>query len=388
MSKIYYITQYFDIKSDKALGGILIRKKQIELFKKNGLDLIIVMPDFSGSKVRVEDNIIYVPFFYQKQICDILERTGLWPDQFYDFSLKALKYLQSSVTKDDIIFCVTGGTLETIILGSKLKTITGCKFYINFQDPINHTSVHGRYVDNSIRVKRDHLENKYIKNVDIIFTSSDTFRENLINKYHFLSADNVINSYFGYVKEVPLVEKDSKDSKNITLMYSGVYGQHQQPEKFCKIFSALENRYTLYFLGNHSQYEPIQKYLNDYEFVDFMPHDTFLKWVQHNIDIGFVSLTSDYLSACVPSKIYEYINLNLPIIGFLPESDAKELVNKNGFGRIFNYNDETGFADFVKNELDNQFIEKCRVNIIAQREQWSMEHTFHDILKFFENNNR
>ena len=63
-----------------------------------------------------------------------------------------------------------------------------------------------------------------------------------------------------------------------------------------------------------------------------MPHNEFLKFMIENIDIGFVSLANDYLGACVPSKIYEYINLGLPIIGALPNGDGLDIINKNNYG--------------------------------------------------------
>jgi len=50
-----------------------------------------------------------------------------------------------------------------------------------------------------------------------------------------------------------------------------------------------------------------------------------------SIDVGSVSLFNDYLGACVASKIYEYINLEIPIISALPLDDGKDIINAIGY---------------------------------------------------------
>ncbi len=384
MRRIFFITQYFDVKGSKDLGGVLIRKKQIELFIKNGYEVQIIMPSKFHNKITIENNITYIPYFHQKKICDILERLSVWPDIAYDFSEQALKYLKDKINKNDILFCITGGSLECIVLGSKLKNIINCKFVINYQDPINHTKVNGFYVDRSIRFKRNRQEEKYIKNVDLIITSSESNKSNLLKKFNFLNDTNTINSYYGFIKAVNCKNEDKQINLKINLMYSGIYGKHQQPEKFVKIIKKLSH-YTLYLLGNSKNYKPLKLHLsNNIIEKGFLPHAEFLAWVQKNIDVGIVSLNTDYLGACVPSKIYEYINLNLPIIGFLPNGDAKDIINSNGFGKIFDYNDLSGFEVFLKDELNIDFINECKINLATQKKYWSMDYRFNEILKSIE----
>ncbi len=378
MRKLYFISQYFDIESDKHFGGVLIRKKQIELFSKN-YEVHVVMPNKRGKEISVKNNVTYIPYFYQKQICDVLERFNLIADKDYFFAKNTIKYLSKIVTQQDIVFCTTGGSLETLAIGHYLKQKLNCKYVINFQDPINHASVNGLYVSNELRFKRNSFEKKYLSNIDLIITSSDFFKISLIKKYSFLNESNMMNNYYGYFYDYPLSE--NFNSNPLSLMYAGLFGKHQSVEVIAKILANSEKNLKVFFIGNYQNYKPILPFLNQFNFRALMPHNEFLNFVSENINIGIVSLTNPYLEACVPSKIFEYFNLGLPIIGILPDGDAKELVNKNNFGKIFGIDELQKFDYFVQNELTSKWLQECRINVIKNKHQWHMDTLFQDVMK-------
>lgn len=379
MRKLYYISQYFDIDSDKNFGGVLIRKKQIELLSKQ-YEVNIIMPNKNSNQLIEKNNFTFIPYFYQKQICDVLERFNILPDKEYFFSKNAIQYLENKVTNQDIVLCTSGGTLETLIVGFSLKVKCNCKYVINFQDPINHTSVNGLYVNNEIRFKRNNFEKKYLSNIDLIITSSDFFKSSLIKKYSFLNEINTINNYYGYFYNTQINEKINI-KKTFSLMYSGLFGKHQSIELIAKILSNSLKNIKVFFIGNYKKYTPILPFVNQFNFVDLMPHKEFANFVANNIDIGIVSLTNPYLAACVPSKIFEYINLGLPIIGILPDGDAKNLINNNQFGKVFGLNELKEFEHFLKNDLSLQWIENCRNNILKEKNKWHMDLLFNQVIE-------
>ena len=67
-------------------------------------------------------------------------------------------------------------------------------------------------------------------------------------------------------------------------------------------------------------------------------HQEYLNYLIDEVDIGFLSLSRDYFSACVPAKLYEYINVCKPMLAALPESDGKDIINKNHYGIAVDYN--------------------------------------------------
>lgn len=379
MRKLYFISQYFDIDSEKNFGGVLIRKKQIELLSKH-YEVHIIMPNKNSNQLIERNNFAFIPYFYQKQICDGLERLNILPDKEYFFSKNAIQNLENKVTNQDIVFCTTGGTLETLIVGYYLKVKCNCKYVINFQDPINHASVNSLYVNNEIRFKRNNFEKKYLSNIDLIITSSDFFKSSLIKKYSFLNEKNTINNYYGYFYNTQINEKVNLKN-TMTLMYSGLFGKHQSVELIAKILSKSSRDIKVFLIGNYKNYKPILPFVNQFNFVDLMPHKEFANFVSNNIDIGIVSLTNPYLAACVPSKIFEYINLGLPIIGILPDGDAKSLINKNNFGKIFGLNEIKEFEDFIQSKMTKDWLIACRNNILKQKQLWHMDVLFQDVIK-------
>ena len=113
--------------------------------------------------------------------------------------------------------------------------------------------------------------------------------------------------------------------------------------------------------------------------IDFLPHQEFLEFVSKNIDIGFVSLIRDYYGACVPSKIYEYINLGLPIIGALPDGDGKDIVNRNNYGFACHYDDIGGICDSITKLKNKKILQSCQDKILKDKSTWSMENKIKEI---------
>lgn len=112
-----------------------------------------------------------------------------------------------------------------------------------------------------------------------------------------------------------------------------------------------------------------------------MEHDTFLQFMMQNIDIGFVSLTSEYLGACVPSKIYEYINLGLPMLGALPSGDAMDIINQNNYGLACQYNDIRMLINNLKKLKEKALILKYKENILRERSKWAMGERIKEVVK-------
>lgn len=94
----------------------------------------------------------------------------------------------------------------------------------------------------------------------------------------------------------------------------------------------------------------------------FLPHKEFLKFMSENIDIDFVSLANDYRGACVPPKIYEHTNLELPIIGALPEGDGMTRINDNKYGAVCKYDDINSLSNIVKDEY--KWSMEYRINAV------------------------
>jgi len=368
--KIYYLTR--SLAPYQKGGGPLMRTSGVKYLKEFGWDVIVVMPNYYDSELNITDNIIQIPFSHIQKLASLYEKIGFYEDYLDKWVNRAYLYLKDKILEHDIVFSSSGGDLASVKLGSIIQKEVGCKFVINFRDPIVYTLVNGLKVDKKPHVSREKTEKKYISNADLIITSSKSFQVALQSKYPFLK-EKIVNNYFGYMQEVVLKKK--KKSDKLRIAYSGSMRSVQKPEilhEAAKLLNRSED-IELYFIGDASAYKPVGD-LNGVTHISCMPHDEFLQFMLEHIDVGFVSLASDYLGVCVPSKIYEYINLGLPILGALPKGDASELINDRGYGKSVYFDDVHALSLAIEKFLEEDFLESCQNKILQEREEWSMKH--------------
>jgi len=362
-NKIYYLTRSY--APYQKGGGPLMRTGAVKYLKELGWDEI-------PFKKR-----------YIQKLTSILERVGIYEDYLDKWVENSFEYLKNKINKEDIVFATSGGELGMIKLGSLLKDKIDCSFIVNFRDPLDYSLVHNLKLNQKFHVSREKQEQKYLRNSDLIITSSESNKISLENKYPKWK-NRIKNNYFGYIKQINLNSYSKILSDRLRVAYVGNMGNLQSPEILYEIYTKLNNKnIEIYFVGNIESNEKLQeiKKINNPNifFIDFLPHDNFLEFIIENIDIGFVSLTDDYLGACVPSKIYEYINLELPILGALPDGDGRDIINSREYGKACRYDDIEGLSNAMKSLLNRDYLESIKLNIIKDKESWSMKNRIKEV---------
>ena len=375
--KIYFLTR--SLYPYQKAGGGQIRLGQITFLKEFAWDITVIMPNYGQNKLKIVDHTIQIPLNYNIRLASHLERIGFYEDYLDNWIKNAFDYLKEKVKKDDIVFATSGGELGMIKLGSLLKKELGCRFIVNYHDPLAYSLVNNLKLNSKFHISREKSEYKYLKNSDLIVTSSKLNQYSLIDKYPKWK-NKIVNNYFGYIKQVLL--KPKKNRLELSIAYVGNMGNLQTPEILYEAYTRLDSKENIkiYFIGDSKNYKPLKGITDtNIVFIDYLPHEKFLEFMNNNIDIGFVSLTSDYLGACVPSKIYEYINLGLPMIGALPDGDGKEIINQNGYGISCMYDDIDGLTDAIEKFRDEEFLNQCKNKILADREIWSMKERIKEV---------
>jgi glycosyltransferase involved in cell wall biosynthesis len=372
--KIWFLTR--SLYPYQKTGGGQIRLGQVKALERLGWNITTVIPNHHLQELTIEGNLIQIPFNkrYNQRFTSILERLGFYEDYLDKWTVNAFDYLKDKVRKGDIVFATSGGELGMIKLGSLLKNEVNCRFVVNFHDPLDYSLVNNQKLDNKFHISRENQELNYLGNSDLIITSSKVNQSSLISKYPQLK-EKIKNNYFGYVKKINIERDGRSNSNKLRIAYVGNMGTLQKPEILYEVYKKMPDKKSIeiYFIGDISSYKPLQDISDsNVKFINFMPHDEFLDFMSENIDIGFVSLTSDYLGACVPSKIYEYINLELPMIGALPEGDGMEIVNDNGYGVACKYNDLDGLLVAIGKFTDRNYLNSIKQNLINDKELWDM----------------
>jgi len=355
---------------------------QINFLRKLGWSVQVIVPNYNTNNLIIEDNIIQIPFKFRyiQKITSIFERVGIYEDYLDRWVDEAFKYLKDKIKQEDTIFATSGGELGMIKLGSLLKKEIGCKFVINFHDPLNYGYMNGLRRDKKFHIGREKAHEKYMKNADLILTSSEYYANVLSSRFTYLS-DRIVNNYFGYIEKLEIEKYQKKYSKKIKIAYVGTMGETQKPELLYEAWKLL-NDIEIYYIGDYQNYKPLNSIKEKgVYFIDFMPHNKFLQFMSENIDIGFVSLASDYFGACVPSKIYEYINLGLPMIGALPNGDGIEIINSQGYGLASKYDDIELLSKNIQKMKNRNYLDSIKNKILEDRDSWSMENKILEVDK-------
>lgn len=366
--KIWYISRTY---LPEKTGGALIRIAQVEFFRSQGAQVVVVAPNYVNRESDISEDEIRFPFRESAiRVYQAFERLGLYEDYLDKWVDADLALLKERVGKEDYVFATSGGELGCIKLGSKLKELVGCKFVVNLHDPIDYTLVGGRRINNLPHVDREGQERKYLKNVDLVITSSKSNQASLVEKYPEL-ATRIKCSYFGFITKAELQEKVS--STRLTIVYGGTYDKNQSPEVLAAAVHGLENA-EAHFVGNHAVYKPLHWARSKQEnckFIDQLSYQDFLRYLSDHADLGFVSLASPYLGACVPSKMFEYINIALPIFGALPAGDARDIINNQGYGVACAFDDVQGQrATLMQLAAQRQLLVGFRQRLLRDRDGW------------------
>jgi hypothetical protein len=379
--QIYFLTRSYP-PTDQT-GGSLARKMQVDYLTSLGYKVIVVTINKASHNIDHSGAIISIPNPVSDKITRRLEKVGFLSDYLTFWVRGAYKYLKDIITSKDIIFATSGGELGSYKLASILRKKLDCSIVYSAHDPLLGTKVNNDLIfGGSSRKNRDGLEYRYMKCADAIITSSKSFSILLKDKYPIL-ANKIFNLYFGY-NEMYTNTHANLQREKINICYGGAFSPMQSPELLLDIIqhSKLEDIVQVYYVGNYEDYDPLKHRRHEAIFIKYIETSEYGKFLVQNIDYGFVSLTEDWLANCVPSKIFELINLEIPILGALPECDASDIINMNNFGYATDYSNIKDLSDGFSNILkDSNYYLEYKKNLFEQKKNWEMKFTYRTLSK-------
>ncbi len=364
---IYYVTRTLLDTND---GGSVIRKGTVTNLINKGYKVIVVAPNYNNNHIIHTKSSIFIPINKNTRILSYAEHIGIIEDYLQFWAKRASKYLKKYVKDDDIVFCTSGGELGTIMLGYYLKKEVSCKFLVNFHDPLGYTTIYGKLfkISQKFHVSRDSSERKYLSSVDAIVTSTKFYAESLKKKYPILQ-NRVYCNYFGYIDKTIYVS-EKKPSNVITIAYGGAMGHLQSPEILAYASRGFSNVKVI-FIGNVSYFKKFDFSGINVEFYDSMNREAFLQFLSQNVDIGFLSLSGEISNYCIPSKLYDYINIGLPVLASI-SGDSADIINRNDYGLACPY-DESKLRECIrKYSQEKNIITKYKANVLRDKDKWYM----------------
>ena len=150
-------------------------------------------------------------------------------------------------------------------------------------------------------------------------------------------------------------------------------GKEQSPEILAKVVSRMEG-VEAFFIGDVERDSVLRRMTKNIALLEPMEHHAYLNFMYNKVDVGFFSLKGDLSSLCIPSKLYEYLNIGLPMIGAI-RGDAREIIKTHGFGLACEY-DEEEIKDSILAMKNVHFYKEVCENIVAEKRKWSMREQF------------
>lgn len=377
--KIWFITRsYPPLKG----GGPLMRELQVDFLRKK-YDIEVITINHENNKIDQEKGITYIPYTtnkYIKKLNILLEMFGILKDSHNVWINRTVSYLKNKINDDDIIFSTTGGELASILIGDKLKQLNkNVKHIINYHDLLSNGFYNGLREGKRFHVKIDIDESTCILNADYILSNSNSMTNQLVDKFPNIK-NKIDKLYFGYRDIIFNNTVNKQKHRDITIANIGSVGKLQRSEILVKAWEQLpiniKDKIKLVFIGNLRDNEFL---MNNSEIkkIDYIPRDEMVEYVQSNIDVSFISLINNPLfKSAMPTKFYEYIGLELPIIGALPENcEAIEVIKKYGFGYHCTYDDIECLKEILTNLVNNNNIKQIKNNLVKYKHLFHSDNT-------------
>lgn len=156
-------------------------------------------------------------------------------------------------------------------------------------------------------------------------------------------------------------------------MHAGSMTSVQNVEILFNIYKYIKNKKSVMIelISKDVIYIP-EKYKKNIILKKLLKYSKLINYMSSNCDLGFVSLSNNYFKNCIPSKIYEYINCGIPMIGILPEGEAKNFITRNNFGICANIENFKIIAKKIDSLVEKQNkINNMKKKILKIRNLWS-----------------
>jgi len=196
-----------------------------------------------------------------------------------------------------------------------------------------------------------------------------------MQKFYGMNSNNGHVIYNGYpVKKITQGTKKASTSKKLQIIFTGLLYYQNDPVVLIRAvnyleskFPELRNKIEVNYYGPHNYYTIFflkKKLRENIYFHGFVPFKTVLSKIADS-DFAYCPIAVESNSYAIPSKVFQYIAMEIPILAVGPNGALKDLIVKNGIGRFSHYNDLEGQTNdlyelVTKPQLKRDMIENLK----------------------------
>jgi len=344
---LYFITESFP---PLGRGGSIIRAHFAKVLSENGWNVqVITQGKRNGFFLKWEYDHKYSAHFKDLKIHyinpsrwgivgEVLSTLKLVPSLYMSWVRRVIKQLPDIVKTKDGIIWASHTDIACFYVALAMKKRFNFPLCLDFRDD---------YFDIDI--------SQFVKRADLFFTTTETIKKKLIDQYQ-LNPQRVTVIYNGYDQRIDNL-KEREPSEPMKIVYAGTISNYVKAERLNLAYQKLLNDHPdlkgkieidVYGQKGYYYYLKYRKTLVEgINFKGFIGHDELMNRLSREADIGYFSLSDERYSYATPTKLFEYINLEIPILAALPDGEAKNLIQKHAIGKVAQYSDVDDLAQKI-----------------------------------------
>jgi len=299
---------------------------------------------------------------------DLVSDILTFPDYAHGWIIPALwegrKIIKSK--NIDVIFA-TAMPWTSFLVGFGLKVLTGTKLIVDFRDPWATNPF--AYNKSTILKKTERFcENMIVRKADCVTLNTPELTEEFQSRYSFLPGSKFRTLYNGYdpvdFKKAQRIDL-SVDRGKLVLSHIGfLYGLRDPAPVLNALIEirkknpGLASNIVFQQIGHTNLDYDLNSYVKDMEldenFLDLGPLP-YSEALGHMASSDILLIIQPKTTTQIPSKIYEYIFFNKPIVSIGSKNGAlARLINNYDFGNIFSDSDICGLSEFFVQKADQK----------------------------------
>jgi len=248
---------------------------------------------------------------------------------------KAVKELKKE--KYDLIFS-TSPTPCAHIIAVKLSYRFNLPWIADYRD---HWTLNPDYRYDLSRYKiENNIENQLHHKAASIIINTEGNKNDILETFKDIPSKKYTVIHNGSDTTFP-IEKNNKKHNKFRMIYTGTFYGRRNPITFMKSLSQIKkdiriNEIEVNFIGN-SQWD-INDLSKKYEISDIVHFSPFLpiqelnnQIIESDVLLLFIDSTPNSPHV-VPSKLYDYLFSNRPVLGIINDGNAKEILKKSNLG--------------------------------------------------------
>ena len=276
-----------------------------------------------------------------------------------DESIKLIK-------KENIkIIITTGPPHSTHLIGKRLKSLLGIKWFADFRDPWTDVFYNKDLFRSNWAKKKDaRLEKEILLTADAILT---TWGGSFVQKLRTKSPEQTFHVLpNGYDAKLMASIKRTNVS-HFHIVYTGLLTQNQDYRIFTKVLSTLSKNNRIRFSLAGQIPESILNFIKDelpmvkVDHKGYLSHEKALRLMKSgDLLLNFIFKSAD--EDMISGKIFEYLATEIPVLSIgNPNSEAGNLLAQGSFAEMIPINDKKALQNFIikaiqeKGKAENKF---------------------------------